>query len=75
MLAPSLISYIPYFKKSSQVSPNTHRARMKIVMSFILTVRTPVALGLYFITSSVYALIEDICFRIYFKSKNKLALE
>ena len=75
MLAPSLISYIPYFKTSSQVALNKHMAIMTVVMSFILTARTPVALGLYFITSGVYALIEDICFRIYFKSKNKLALE
>lgn len=75
MLAPSLISYIPYFKTSSQVAFNKHMAIMTVVMSFILTARTPVALGLYFITSGAYALIEDICFRIYCKSKNKLALE
>ncbi|MEG0237941.1 hypothetical protein, partial [Cetobacterium sp.] len=69
------VNRIPYFKTSSQVALNKHMAIITVVMSFILTARTPVALGLYFITSGVYALIEDICFRIYFKSKNKLALE
>lgn len=60
MLAPSLISYIPYFKTSFQVALNKHMDIMTVVMSFILTVRTPFVLGLYFITSDVYTLIEDI---------------
>lgn len=75
MLAPSLIDYVPYFKTSSQVAFNKHMATMTTIISFVLTVRTPVALGLYFITSAIYTLIEDICFRIYFNYKNKLALE
>lgn len=75
MLAPNLINRIPYFKNSSQVELNKYMVIMTIVMSFMFTAKTPVAIGLYFITSGVYALIEDICFRIYFKSKNKLALE
>ena len=45
-----------------------------VIMSFMLTAKTPVAIGIYFITSSIYSLIEDVCFRIYIKQKNKLVL-
>ena len=74
MLVPSLISFIPYFKVSSQVAFNKQMAISTVIMSFILTAKTPVAIGLYFITSSVYSLIEDLCFRIYVKQKNKLII-
>lgn len=72
MLASSLISFIPYFKVSSQIAFSKQMAISTVIMSFILTAKTPVAIGLYFITSSVYSLIEDICFRIYVKQKSKL---
>lgn len=74
MLAPSLINYIPYFKNTSKVVFNKQMAIMTTIMSFVLTARTPVALGIYFITSSFYSFIEDICFRIYLKSKNKFSI-
>ncbi|WP_270941052.1 YidC/Oxa1 family membrane protein insertase [Romboutsia lituseburensis] len=72
MLAPSLISFIPYFKASTQVAFSKQMVISTVIMSFVLTLRTPVAIGLYFITSSIYSLIEDICFRIYVKQKNRL---
>lgn len=72
MLAPSLISFIPYFKASAQTALNKQMIVSTVIMSFVLTVRTPVAIGLYFITSSIYSLIEDVCFRIYVKQKNRL---
>lgn len=75
MLAPNLINYIPYFKVNSQRAFNKQTLIMTTIMSLILTVKTPVALGLYFITSAIYALIEEICFRIYFNQKNKLVLK
>ena len=70
MLAPSLISYIPYFKNSSKVVLNKNMIISTVIMSFILTVKTPVSLCIYFITSSVYSLVEDICIRVYIKGKN-----
>ena len=72
MLAPSLISFIPYFKASTQVAFSKQMVISTVIMSFVLTLRTPVAIGLYFITSSIYSLIEDVCFRIYVKQKNRL---
>lgn len=74
MLAPNLISFIPYFKASTQIAFNKQMAITTVIMSFILTAKTPVSIGLYFITSSMYSLIEDVCFRIYVKQKNKLSI-
>ena len=73
MLAPNLIGLIPYFKASSKVAFNKHMVISTAIMSFILTAKTPVAIGLYFITSSIYSFVEDICFKIYIKQKNKLS--
>lgn len=73
MLAPNLIGLISYFKASSKVAFNKHMVISTAIMSFILTAKTPVAIGLYFITSSIYSFVEDICFKIYIKQKNKLS--
>lgn len=80
MLAPSLINYIPYFKVLSQAKLSKTSVVMTTIMSFVITAKTPVAIGIYFITSAVYSFIEDICFKVYLrikykKSKNKLALQ
>lgn len=75
MLAPNFIGYIPYFKARTKTVFNKQVLISTVIMSFILTARTPVALGIYFITSSIYSLIEDICFRIYIKQKNKLVID
>lgn len=72
MLAPNLINYIPYFKASSQALFNKQTLVTTVIMSVILTVRTPVSIGIYFITSSIYSFIEEIFFKIYIKQKNKI---
>ncbi|MDO0373668.1 membrane protein insertase YidC [Clostridioides difficile] len=72
MLASNLVNYIPYLKINSQVKFNKQMAVVTTITSLILTVITPVAIGLYFITSAIYSLIEDICFRMYFNRKNRI---
>ena len=74
MLAPNLISMIPYFRITSKVVFNKQMLIITVIMGFLLTARTPVAIGLYFITSSLYSLIEDICFKIYVKNKINLSI-
>lgn len=75
MLAPSLVNYIPYLRVSSNAVLNKQMLISTVIFSFILTAKTPVAMGIYFITSSIYSLIEDICFRIYIKKqKSKLLI-
>lgn len=38
-------------------------------VSLFITIKAPVALGLYFITSSIFSLIEELIFRVYIKNK------
>lgn len=38
-------------------------------VSLFITIKAPVALGLYFITSSFFSLIEELIFRVYMKNK------
>jgi YidC/Oxa1 family membrane protein insertase len=38
-------------------------------VSLFITIKAPVALGLYFITSSIFSLIEELIFRIYMKNR------
>lgn len=70
MLAPNLVCYIPYFNDSSKVVFNKNMIISTVIISFILTVKTPVSICLYFITSSIYSLLEDICMKVYVKEKN-----
>lgn len=39
-------------------------------VSLFITIKAPVALGLYFITSSIFSLIEELIFRVYMKNKS-----
>ncbi|SHH57990.1 membrane protein insertase, YidC/Oxa1 family, C-terminal domain-containing protein [Clostridium collagenovorans DSM 3089] len=71
MLAPNLISYIPYFNVKGKAALNKANMISTIFIGLMFTMKTPVALGLYFISSSLFSLIEEIGYRIY--SKNKVA--
>lgn len=70
MLAPNLVCYIPYFNDNSKVVFNKNMIISTVIISFILTVKTPVSICLYFITSSIYSLLEDIFIKVYVKEKN-----
>ena len=67
-IAPSIISYLKVFDKDEQ--PATIKSILPmIVMGILITVKSPIALRIYFITSGLFSLIEDIVFRIYSKNK------
>lgn len=69
MVAPNLISYIPYLNVKSKAVINKTAMISTVIMAIIFTARTPVGLGLYFITSSLCSLLEDVIYRIYTKRK------
>lgn len=69
MLAPNLISYIPYFNVKGKAALNKANMISTIFIGLMFTMKTPVALGLYFISSSLFSLIEEIGYRIYSKNK------
>lgn len=69
MLAPNLISYIPYFNVKGKAALNKANMISTIFIGLMFTMKAPVALGLYFISSSLFSLIEEIGYRIYSKNK------
>lgn len=67
-IAPSIISYLKIFDSAEQ--PVTIKSILPmIIMGVLITFKAPIVLGLYFITSSLFNLFEDIGFRIYSKNK------
>jgi len=63
-LGPSILNYIEYVKSYDENKPMKQNIISIVVMSLMLTLRSPVAIGIYFITSGFVSFIEDIIFRI-----------
>lgn len=74
VVVPNLIPTAQYMKayraeKASKLSVVLN-SLIGSTVSLFITVKAPIALGLYFITSSVFSLIEEIIFRIYMKNRS-----
>lgn len=63
-LGPSILNYIEYVKGYDENKPMKQNIISIMVMSLMLTLRSPVAIGIYFITSSFVSFIEDIIIRV-----------
>lgn len=68
-LAPSLLSYFKIFKPLENTKVSKKSLIPMAVFSLIITIKAPIALGIYFITSSLFALVEEISFRLYMRKK------
>lgn len=67
-VAPNLLQSFKAF--GSEEQPATLKMIIPMmIFSLIITVKSPIAIGIYFITSSLYNLIEEIALKIYFKKK------
>ena len=67
-IAPSIISYLNIFSNEEK-SISIKSILPMIIFGLVITIKAPIALGIYFITSSLFTLIEDIGFRLYSKNK------
>lgn len=65
-LLPSVLSH--FRKGENNLNPIVNG--IMVVMSLVITIKAPIGLGLYFITSSLFSLIENEIFRIYSKKVN-----
>lgn len=70
MLSPNVIPYIPFLRLKAQVELNKTNIIITTVISGLITFKAPVALGLYFITTSVFSFVEEIIFRLYVKRRS-----
>lgn len=67
-IVPSIISYFKIFG-SNEESASIKTVLPKMILELVITIKAPIALGIYFITLSTFSLVEDIVFRIYSKNK------
>lgn len=61
---PSLIGYIPFLKSVKITQGSNINMIVMTVMSLIITIKAPVSLGLYFISSGIFTFLEELIFRI-----------
>jgi YidC/Oxa1 family membrane protein insertase len=66
---PSLLPYIPYLKTAYRSKTSKTVLITNVVFSLMIIIKAPVALGMYFITTSLFSIVEEISFRIYVRHK------
>lgn len=69
-LSPNLLSYIPFFKTSFQVKVSKANIILTTIFSILITFKAPIAIGIYFISTGFFSLIEEIIFRLCLKNNN-----
>ena len=69
MLSPNILPYIPFLRITAQAKLSKTNIIITSVMGALITFKAPVALGLYFITSSLFSLVEEVVFRLYIKKR------
>lgn len=68
-LSPNLIAYIPLFKTVNAVKVEKVNLIITSIFSLLITVKAPIAIGIYFITTALFSLFEEIGYRLYMKNK------
>lgn len=69
-LGPSILNYIEYIRGYDKNKPMKQNIISIIIISLMLTLRSPVAIGIYFITNGFVSLIEDMIFIIMKRNKS-----
>lgn len=68
-LSPNLISYIPLFKTVTTVKVEKVNLAITSIFSLLITVKAPISIGIYLITTALFSLFEEIGYRLYMKNK------
>lgn len=68
-VSPMLLNYFKFFNVDNSSNLGKTSFVPMIVFSLILTVKTPIAIGIYFITSSIFSFLEELAFKFYYKVK------
>lgn len=69
MLSPNMLAYVPFLRVSAQAKISRTNIIITAAMSVLITLKTPVALGLYLITTSIFSFMEELFFRLYIKKR------
>lgn len=68
-VSPMLLNYFRAFKLDNLNNISKKSFVPVIIFSLALTIKTPIAIGIYFITSSIFGFLEEVAFRFYYKLK------
>lgn len=68
-LSPNFISYIPLFKTINAVKVEKVNLTVTSIVSLLITVKAPISIGIYFITTGLFSLFEEIGYSLYMKNK------
>lgn len=63
-ISPSLLKYISFLKKHDENKSILQNAMGIVMISVFVISRSPVALGIYFVTSSLVSLLEEVIYRL-----------
>lgn len=66
-MSQQLIPLIPYLKTAGQAKVSGSSLILAGVVSILITFKTPVAVALYFLTTGLFSLLEELFYRIYLK--------
>lgn len=66
-LSSNILNLIPALKIDMNIRVSKANILMTSIFSVLITIKAPVALGMYFITSSLFSFIEELVFRIYYR--------
>jgi len=69
MLSPNILPYIPFLRVKAQAKLSKTNIIITTVISGLVTFKAPIALGIYFITTSLFSFVEEIVFRLYAKRR------
>lgn len=69
VLSPNILSYMPFLRIATQSKLSKVNIIIPGIMSALITLKAPVALGIYLITSSLFSFIEEVAFRVYVRRK------
>ena len=63
-IAPHLLGYISYFKGFNESKSIKQNIITVIIISIFVIVKSPVALGIYFVTASAVSFIEEVIYML-----------
>jgi YidC/Oxa1 family membrane protein insertase len=67
-LAPSLLSYVAFFKIEGQAKVSKGSITAMALIGLFIAKTAPIALGIYLITTGVFSFLEELAFRIYMRN-------
>jgi membrane protein insertase, YidC/Oxa1 family, C-terminal domain len=66
-VSPMVLNYFKFFKIDNSNNLSKTSFIPMIVFSLILTIKTPIAIGIYFIASSMFGFLEELAFKLYYR--------